>query len=223
MSARERQEGRHGLRAASSIAALALALFAASCASVDFDRYGLSEASAARDDVASTLPPEQRKEHERLIAAYGGIYHAPELEALISHTVDRLVAASEKPELKYRVTLLNSSAINAFALPGGTLYITRGLVALANDTSELSSVLAHEMAHVIARHAAIREDQVRQAMIVSRVISDVVSDPISARWRSRKARFRWQASRAGKSWKPMPSASASRPGPATTPLGLPVS
>ncbi len=177
MSARERQQGCHGLRAAISIAALALALFAASCANVDFDRYGLSEASAARDDVASALPPEQRKEHERLIAAYGGVYHSPELEALISHTVDRLVAASEKPELKYRVTLLNSSAINAFALPGGTLYVTRGLVVLANDTSELSSVLAHEMAHVIARHAAIREDQVRQAMIVSRVISDVVSDP----------------------------------------------
>ena len=47
---------------------------------------------------------------------------------------------------------------------------------LANDTSELASVLAHEMAHVIARHAAIREDQVRQAVIVSRVISDVLND-----------------------------------------------
>jgi len=177
MSARERNERRHDLRAAGLAATAALALFAASCASVDIDRYGLAEASAARDDVANSLPPEQRKEHERLVGAYGGIYHAPELEALISHTVDRLVAASEKPELKYRVTLLNSPAINAFALPGGTLYVTRGLVALANDTSELSSVLSHEMAHVIARHAAIREDQVRQAMIVSRVISDVVSDP----------------------------------------------
>ncbi|HLL27879.1 MAG TPA: M48 family metalloprotease [Xanthobacteraceae bacterium] len=179
MSAREGEEegGRRGLRAASLAATLACALFTASCASVDLDHYGLSEASAARDDVASSLPPDQRKEHERLVAAYGGVYHSPELEALISHTVDRLVAASEKPELKYRVTLLNSPAINAFALPSGTLYVTRGLVALANDTSELSSVLAHEMAHVIARHAAIREDQVRQAMIVSRVISDVVSDP----------------------------------------------
>jgi len=177
MSAREEKREGNGLRTAGLAAAVALALFAASCATADLDRYGLSAASAARDDVASSLPPEQRKEHERLVAAYGGVYHAPELEALISRTVDRLVAASEKPELKYRVTLLNSPAINAFALPGGTLYVTRGLVALANDTSELSSVLSHEMAHVIARHAAIREDQVRQAMIVSRVISDVVSDP----------------------------------------------
>ena len=64
------------------------------------------------------------------------------------------------------------------ALDGGKhVELTRGLIALANDDSELGSVLAHEMAHVIARHAAIREAQVRQAMIVSRVISDVVQDP----------------------------------------------
>src|SRR5262249_19032636 len=84
---------------------------------------------------------------------------------------------SERPDIKYRVTVLNSPAINAFALPGGTLYVTRGLISLANDDSEMASVLSHEMAHVIARHAAIREAQVRQAMIVSRVISDVVQDP----------------------------------------------
>lgn len=166
---------RTGLRAC--FAALAVSLLLASCASLDTDRFGLSEASAARDDVAKALPPDQRKEHERLVAAYGGVYHAPELEGAISKIVNRLVAASERPDIKYRVTLLNSPAINAFALPGGTLYITRGLVSLANDDAELSSVLAHEMAHVIARHAAIREAQVRQAMIVSRVISDVVQDP----------------------------------------------
>lgn len=166
-----------GSRAAKTLAAFAAVLLLASCSTVETDRFGLSAASAARSDTAHNLPPTQRKEHERLVAAYGGVYHAPELEALIAKTVKRLDAVSERPEIKYRVTLLNSPAINAFALPGGNLYLTRGLVALANDTSELSSVLAHEMAHVIAHHAAIREDQVRQAMIVSRVISDVVQDP----------------------------------------------
>jgi len=166
-----------GNRAPKLIALIAGAVLLAACANADFDRVGLSEASAARDDVASKLPPEQRKEHERLVAAYGGVYHSPELEEQITTIVNRLVAASERPDIKYRVTLLNSPAINAFALPGGTLYITRGLVALANDSSELSSVLAHEMAHVIARHAAIRENRVREAMIESRVISDVVNDP----------------------------------------------
>ena len=152
-------------------------LLVAACASLDLDRIGLSEAPITRDEVASGLPPAQRREHERIVASYGGIYRSPALEALVSSSVERLIAASERPELKYRVTVLNSAAINAFALPGGSLYITRGLIALANDSSELSSVLAHEMAHVIARHASIREDQVRQAVIVSRVISDVLKDP----------------------------------------------
>jgi predicted Zn-dependent protease len=157
--------------------ALAASLLLASCAGLETDRFGLSEASVARDNVAQALPPKQRKEHERLVAAYGGVYHSPELEENITRVVNRLVSASERPDIHYRVTIRNSPAINAFALPGGTLYVTRGLIALANDESELASVLAHEMAHVIARHAAIREAQVRQAMIVSRVISDVVQDP----------------------------------------------
>ena len=159
------------------LALFAAALLTAGCTNTDLERYGLSEASTVRDEVAAHLPPAQRREHERLVAAYGGIYHAPALEALINKTIDRLVASSERPDLKYRVTILNSPAINAFALPGGSLYVTRGLISLANDTAELSSVLSHEMAHVLARHAATREDQIRQAVIVSRVISDVLSDP----------------------------------------------
>ncbi len=85
--------------------------------------------------------------------------------------------ASERPELQYKVTILNSAAINAFALPNGQLYLTRGLVALANDKSELASVLAHEMGHVIARHAEIREEQARDDAVATRAISDVVKDP----------------------------------------------
>jgi predicted Zn-dependent protease len=123
------------------------------------------------------VPPPAQREHQRILAAYGGAYEDPKLERVINQTVERLVAASERPELRYRVTILNSPAVNAFALPTGQLYVTRGLIALANDTSELASVLSHEMAHVVARHAAIREDQARQAAIVSRVINDVVSDP----------------------------------------------
>ena len=96
---------------------------------------------------------------------------------MLEKTVDKLVAASERPDLKYEVTILNSPAVNAFALPTGQLYVTRGLIALANDNSELASVLAHEMAHVIARHAAIREDQARQAALVNRVATDLLSDP----------------------------------------------
>jgi predicted Zn-dependent protease len=72
---------------------------------------------------------------------------------------------------------LNSPAINAFALPSGQLYVTRGLIALANDGSELASVLSHEMAHVIAQHAAIREDRAKQVALVNRVFDNFGTDP----------------------------------------------
>src|SRR5262245_32621020 len=102
-----------------------------------------------------------RREHQRILAAYGGAYEDDKLEAMVSQTVAKLVAASERPDVSYRVTILNSASVNAFALPSGELYVTRGLIALANDSSELASVLAHEMSHVIARHAAMREDEAR--------------------------------------------------------------
>ncbi|MGJ4926537.1 M48 family metalloprotease [Bradyrhizobium sp. HKCCYLS2038] len=122
--------------------------------------------------MVQTTPASDR-EHERILATYGGAYEDPQLEGLIGRIVDRLVAVSDRPDQGYKVTILNSGAVNAFALPTGQLYVTRGLIALANDTSELSSVLSHEMAHVLARHAAIREDQARQAAVVTRVVSDM--------------------------------------------------
>ncbi len=132
-------------------------------------------APAKQADAA--MPPAVLREHQRILAAYGGVYNDPRLQSFIEHMVERLVAASEKPDLHYKVTMLNSQSVNAFALPTGQLYVTRGLIALANDESELASVLAHEMGHVIARHAEIREQQARQADLVSRVVTDVVSDP----------------------------------------------
>lgn len=122
-------------------------------------------------------PTAAQRENVRILASYGGIYENARLQALVEQTVEKLVAASERPDVKYKVTILNSPAINAFALPNGNLYITRGLAALANDRAELASVLAHEMGHVIARHAAIREEQARQAAIISHVVNDVLSDP----------------------------------------------
>ena len=149
----------------------------------DMGRFQTSS-SAAPAGVAKparvatiTQTPAAEREHERILSSYGGAYDDPKLEALITKTVDRLVAASERPDLTYKVTILNSGAVNAFALPTGQLYVTRGLIALASDTSELSSVLSHEMAHVLARHASIRQDQARQAAIVTRVVTDMGNDP----------------------------------------------
>src|SRR5690348_9143664 len=87
------------------------------------------------------LPTAAEREHARILASYGGLYENAHVQSVIEKTVARLVAASERPELHYQVTILNSPAINAFALPNGHLYITRGLIALANDEAELASVL----------------------------------------------------------------------------------
>lgn len=134
----------------------------------------LSSPSGAAQVESATA---EQREHARILASYNGVYENERLHALISKMIDRLVAASERPNLKYELTLLNSPAINAFALPNGHIYVTRGLIALANDKAEIASVLAHEMGHVIARHAAIREEQARQAALVGHVVSDVLSDP----------------------------------------------
>jgi predicted Zn-dependent protease len=142
-----------------------------------FQTPGPTLSSPAKPSRTVAQTPASEREHERILASYGGVYDDPKLEALISKTVDRLVAVSDRPEQAYRVTILNSGAVNAFALPTGQLYVTRGLVALASDTSELSSVLSHEMAHVLAKHAAIREDQARQAAVVTRVVTDMGNDP----------------------------------------------
>ena len=160
--------------------AVALALVLAGCASLPDNKQvslPLPQANALQPEGETATQSAEQREHQRILASYGGAYDDPRLHAMISQTVDKLVAASERPDLKYQVTILNSGAINAFALPNGHLYVTRGLIALANDKAELASVLAHEMGHVIARHAAIREEKARQTAIIGHVVNDVLSDP----------------------------------------------
>jgi predicted Zn-dependent protease len=115
------------------------------------------------------------REHQRVLSAYGGAYENPKLHVELTKVVDRLVAASDQPNLSYKITILNSPAVNAFALPNGQLYVTRGLLGLANDYAEFASVMSHEMAHVIARHAATREEKARNTELISSV-NDALSD-----------------------------------------------
>ncbi|WP_421725432.1 M48 family metalloprotease [Bauldia sp.] len=121
------------------------------------------------------------EEHARIVAAYGGIYRDDALERTVARIVGRVVAASDEPDQPYRITILNAPAINAFALPGGYLYVTRGLLTLANDSAEVAAVLAHEMAHVTANHAVERQNKARNAVIVSRVVTDVLDDDTGGR------------------------------------------
>ena len=109
------------------------------------------------------------KEHPRIIAAFGGVYVSPQVQQAVEDIAGRLARASERPDITYQVTILNSPSVNAFALPGGYLYATRGLLALSGDADELAAVLAHEIGHVVARHAAKRQSQAIRAVLLGGV------------------------------------------------------
>lgn len=115
-----------------------------------------------------------RREHPSIVAAYGGEYSHRRTEIMLEQIVSRLLVAAQQPQTSFTITILNSPQVNAFALPGGFIYVTRGILALANDTSELAAVLAHEIAHVTLRHARARTNRVATSELVDRVINGVL-------------------------------------------------
>jgi len=82
-----------------------------------------------------------------------GVYDNPELQAYVQRVGQKLAAQSHRPGLAYQFTVLDSPEVNAFALPGGYIYITRGILAYINSEAELAAVLGHEIGHVTARHS----------------------------------------------------------------------
>jgi predicted Zn-dependent protease len=83
-----------------------------------------------------------------------GVYDAAELQRYVSNVGMRLARASERPNLPWHFTVVDEPAVNAFALPGGYIYLTRGILAFLNDEEQLAGVLGHEIGHVTARHSA---------------------------------------------------------------------
>ncbi len=180
------------------LAALLLTLSA--CTSLTGTNVAVTQTG---DTPAPTVVPEGtdpddvvigRREHPRIIAAYGGVYSDRPAEIMVARIVSRLLAAANQPNAQFQVTILDSSEVNAFALPGGYIYVTRGILALASDTSELAAVLAHEIAHVTLRHARARTDRTRTTEIVDRVITgvfggDTSTDATANRTRQSMAAF----------------------------------
>lgn len=96
------------------------------------------------------------EEHPKMLEAFGGAYDDAALTAYVNAIGQRMVAKSELPDLKFQFIVLNDDTVNAFALPGGYIYLSRGLIALAEDEAELAGVIGHEIGHVTARHSAQR-------------------------------------------------------------------
>jgi predicted Zn-dependent protease len=100
-----------------------------------------------------------QQSHPEILQEFGGAYGTPQLQSYIQTLGTNLAANSERKDVKYTFTVLNTPIVNAFAVPGGYIYITRGLLALANDEAEVAGVLSHEIGHIVARHSAQRYSQ----------------------------------------------------------------
>ena len=97
-----------------------------------------------------------REQHEKVVKQFGGVYDDADLARYVSSIGRFLAQTSERPDLDFTFTVLDTPIVNALALPGGYVYVTRGLLALAANEAELAGVIAHEIGHVTARHAAER-------------------------------------------------------------------
>ena len=97
-----------------------------------------------------------KREHPKIIKSFGGVYKNVKLQNYVESLGEFLVNTSELPEKKFTFTILDSPIINAFALPGGYIYLTRGLIYLCQNEAQLAGVIAHEIGHVTARHTAQR-------------------------------------------------------------------
>ncbi|MBI1244729.1 MAG: M48 family metalloprotease [Alphaproteobacteria bacterium] len=132
-------------------------------------------AATGRSQFTAFVSPEEeakigREQHPQVLAEFGGAYDNPKVAAYVQRVGETLVARSELKGQPFRFTVINSDIYNAFALPGGYVYITRGLLALMSSEAELASVLGHEIGHVTARHTAERISRTQAANIFSSVL-----------------------------------------------------
>lgn len=88
------------------------------------------------------------------IVAQFGVYDDPEIAAWVNDMGQRIAAKSDDPDLEYTFRVLDTDVINAFALPGGYVYVTRGLLAHLQNDAQLAMILGHEIGHITARHSA---------------------------------------------------------------------
>jgi predicted Zn-dependent protease len=136
---------RHVGRLACTAAALAL-LF--SCA--------VNPVTGKRDFMLLTEADEIQlgKQTDAEVIATYGVLENPQLQAYVGDLGQRLARVSHRPQLPYSFKVLDSPVINAFAVPGGYVYLTRGILAYLNNEAELAGVMGHEIGHITARHTA---------------------------------------------------------------------
>jgi predicted Zn-dependent protease len=99
------------------------------------------------------------------IKAFMGLYEDPKLQQFISEKGQKMAAISHRKDLKYEFKVVDSPVVNAFAVPGGYVYFTRGIMAHFNNEAEFVGVLGHEIGHITARHSAKQYSNAQLAQI----------------------------------------------------------
>ena len=117
-----------------------------------------------------------RETHPQVLERYG-YYDDPELQAYVSRIGETLAARSHRQDLVFRFTVVDSSEVNAFALPGGYVYVTRGILPYFNSEAELAAVLGHEIGHVTARHSVRQYTAAQVTGLAGAVIASQVGTP----------------------------------------------
>jgi len=105
-----------------------------------------------------------RQTHPEVLASIGA-YDDPEWQSYIQTLGSKIAATSERPDLDWTFTVLDDPVVNAMALPGGYIYVNRGILADFNSEAELASVLGHEIGHVTARHSVEQMSRAQLAQL----------------------------------------------------------
>jgi predicted Zn-dependent protease len=113
--------------------------------------------------------------HPQILSEFGGAYDDPKIQAYVAGIGKRLLANTETPGASFHFTVLNSPIVNAMALPGGYVYVNRGVMLLADDEAELAGVMGHEIGHVTGRHTAQRMSQSMAANVATGLLGAVAS------------------------------------------------
>jgi len=117
------------------------------------------------------------QEHEKILQQYGGAIKNQKIQSYVTNIGQKIIPHTERSDVQYIFTVLDSPVVNAFALPGGYVYITRGILALANSEAELAAVMAHEIGHVTARHSAERYSHSILTGLGASILSSAIDTP----------------------------------------------
>ncbi len=140
----------------------------------------VTPSSGKRDIVLMSEEEEKSigaREDPKIVKQFGGIYKNENLQNYVESLGEFLVTTSETPDQKFKFTILDTPIVNAFALPGGYIYLTRGLIYLCQNEAQLAGVIAHEIGHVTGRHTAKRYTKTIGTNLIANLLGIILKNP----------------------------------------------